>query len=156
MHNARGITVNDSTSDLTDQQLATAADEGWRSPGSHGLRAVAALARQGWAPVGTGPSMEDLGPLIVWLTDMAIHAADAGRKREAGMLTWASLVLGERVDEDAPDHVADSSSSLPREIWDLISESDGVYGLHANGDLAPWDELLPGGEYERLSSLPPP
>ena len=114
-----------------------------------------ALARQGWAPVGTGPSIEDLGPLIVWLTDMAIEAADAGRSDEAGMLTWASLVLGERVDEDAPDHGADSSSSLSREIWDLISESDGVYGLHQNGDLAPWDELLPGGEYERLLSLPP-
>jgi hypothetical protein len=157
----------DRTSDLTDDQLYATMGEHWPDPGSFisdeeysrryaaSLRAVAALARQGWAPVGTGPSIEDLGPLIVWLTDMAIEAADAGRSDEAGMLTWASLVLGERVDEDAPDHGADSSSSLSREIWDLISESDGVYGLHQNGDLAPWDELLPGGEYERLLSLPP-
>lgn len=147
--------MDDRTSDLTDEQLFVAADEGWRSPGSHGLRAVADLARQGWAPVGTGPSIEDLGPLIVWLGEMAIQAADAGRSDEAGMLTWASLVLGERVNEDASDRVPDSSSSLSKEIWDLISESDGVYGLHKNGDLAPWDELLPGGEYELLSSLPP-
>ena len=30
----------------------------------------------------------------------------------------------------------------------LIDESEGVYGLHLNGDLAPWDELLAGGRYE--------
>lgn len=29
----------------------------------------------------------------------------------------------------------------------LIAESHGVYGLHLNGDVAPWDELLPPGRY---------
>jgi len=33
-------------------------------------------------------------------------------------------------------------------IDDLVSESHGVDGLHLNGDVAPWDELLPGGQYE--------
>jgi hypothetical protein len=111
--------VNDSTADLTDERLAAAADEAWNRANmcldgglpdrrAAALRAVAALARQGWAPA-----------------------------------------------PDAPDHVADSSESLSREIWGLIGESDGVYGLHKNGDPAPWDKLLPGGGYERLSSLPP-
>lgn len=31
---------------------------------------------------------------------------------------------------------------------DLISESEGVYGLHLNGDPAPWNELQAGGRYE--------
>lgn len=31
---------------------------------------------------------------------------------------------------------------------DLTSESDGVYGLHLNGDSAPWAELCSGGVHE--------
>lgn len=30
----------------------------------------------------------------------------------------------------------------------LIAESGGVYGLHLNGDMAPWAELRSGGRYE--------
>jgi len=30
----------------------------------------------------------------------------------------------------------------------LIADSSGVYGLHLNGDPAPWDELLSGGRFE--------
>jgi hypothetical protein len=50
-----------------------------------------------------GPSLEDLGPLISWLTESATQSADAGRSKDAGMLTWAAQVVGERVDEDAPE-----------------------------------------------------
>lgn len=42
---------------------------------------------------------------------------------------------------------------LHEELRGLISESSGVAGLHLNGDLATWDELLPGGMFERLSNL---
>jgi hypothetical protein len=41
-------------------------------------------------------------------------------------------------------------------VRDLISDSHGVAGLHLNGDLAPWDELLPGGRFEDwLGSIEP-
>ena len=30
----------------------------------------------------------------------------------------------------------------------LIRSSDGVVGLHKNGDVAGWDELMKGGEFE--------
>jgi hypothetical protein len=33
-------------------------------------------------------------------------------------------------------------------VTTLIGESEGVAGLHLNGDLAPWDELLEGGQFE--------
>jgi len=33
-------------------------------------------------------------------------------------------------------------------VRDLIEESYGVAGLHLNGDVAPWSELLEGGKYE--------
>ena len=42
---------------------------------------------------------------------------------------------------------------LRQEIRDLVAESVGVTGLHRNGDIALWDELLPGGEFERLTNM---
>jgi hypothetical protein len=33
-------------------------------------------------------------------------------------------------------------------VADLINESDGVYGLHCNGDWSPWPELRTGGRFE--------
>lgn len=44
--------------------------------------------------------------------------------------------------------------NLVQEVWDLVGESHGVIGLHLNGDAAPWDELLPGGRFEYLTSMP--
>ena len=35
-----------------------------------------------------------------------------------------------------------------RAVRELIDSSHGVYGLHLNGDLSPWDELLAGGSFE--------
>lgn len=35
-----------------------------------------------------------------------------------------------------------------KSVRDLMSESDGVAGLHQNGDLAKWDDLLAGGKDE--------
>ncbi|OQS42297.1 hypothetical protein [Chromobacterium haemolyticum] len=43
---------------------------------------------------------------------------------------------------------------LVDDIQGLMEESDGVSGLHRNGDIAPWSELEAGGRYERLSHLP--
>ena len=33
-------------------------------------------------------------------------------------------------------------------ILDLINSSQGVYGLHLNGDGAPWESLRTGGQFE--------
>lgn len=33
-------------------------------------------------------------------------------------------------------------------VADLINDSDGCAGLHQNGDVAPWMELLTGGRFE--------
>ncbi len=33
-------------------------------------------------------------------------------------------------------------------VRDLIDDSDGVGGLHLNGDFAPWSELQRGGRFE--------
>lgn len=43
---------------------------------------------------------------------------------------------------------------LLEEIEGLIGESRGVTGLHRNGDEAPWSELVAGGQFERLTTIP--
>lgn len=35
-----------------------------------------------------------------------------------------------------------------RSIETLMAESGGVYGLHLNGAMASWNDLLTGGRYE--------
>ncbi len=37
-------------------------------------------------------------------------------------------------------------------VRQLVHESEGVSGLHFNGELAPWDELLAGGEFDHWLS----
>lgn len=49
--------------------------------------------------------------------------------------------------------VVTHAASLLNEIKSLMDESGGVYGMHLNGDLAPWSELEAGGQFERLTSL---
>ena len=34
-------------------------------------------------------------------------------------------------------------------VLDLIEQSHGVYGLHLNGDGAPWESLRTGGQFEQ-------
>ena len=36
-----------------------------------------------------------------------------------------------------------------RDIAELMGSSDGIYGLHRNGDPSPWSELREGGEFEK-------
>lgn len=40
-----------------------------------------------------------------------------------------------------------------QELGDLVGESGGVYGLHLNGDPAPWEDILEGGRFERLVEI---
>lgn len=48
----------------------------------------------------------------------------------------------------------DALRVLANAIEDLANHSTGVAGLHLNGDMAEWDELMPGGRYEEwLSAL---
>lgn len=50
-----------------------------------------------------------------------------------------------------PNHRQPSNDVLSRGITavaSLIDESEGVAGLHLNGDLAPWSELRTGGRFE--------
>lgn len=44
--------------------------------------------------------------------------------------------------------------TLVDDLDDLIANSEGVAGLHVNGDIAPWRDLTMGGQYQEwLASL---
>lgn len=49
--------------------------------------------------------------------------------------------------------VMGKAAELVSDVRALADESDGVAGLHLNGDIARWGELLPGGRFERLTAL---
>lgn len=51
------------------------------------------------------------------------------------------------------EHLMSALHGVMDDIQGLISESYGVSGLHLNGDVAPWDEILPGGRFERLTHM---
>lgn len=88
----------------------------------------AALAYEQLAALSRAPEAEELGSS----TRMTSPASRSQTPLSAGK-PW-----------DLYGPLADLTASLEA----LISESDGVYGLHRNGDIAPWDELLAGGRFE--------
>lgn len=67
---------------------------------------------------------------------------------------FAQVVIDahERVRQAAPDLMA-ALQGLLADIEGLIDESEGVAGLHLNGDVADWGSLVEGGRFERLSNL---
>lgn len=59
------------------------------------------------------------------------------------------LILGDIVLKSDAEHVAKLLNTMwvcIKDLDNLIGSSDGVYGYHLNGDLAPWDELT-GNEW---------
>ncbi len=50
--------------------------------------------------------------------------------------------------EQERDQLKAQINSMKQAIDDLVRNSEGVAGLHQNGEMAPWDELLTGGRFE--------
>lgn len=73
--------------------------------------------------------------------EMAVLRAGHKYAFEQARLNDAALIKG--LKKQNADLLAAAKA-----LQDLISDSGGVYGLHLNGDMAPWDSLLAGGKYE--------
>ena len=50
--------------------------------------------------------------------------------------------------EQERDQLKAQVNGMKQAIDDLVRDSEGVAGLHQNGDVAPWDELLTGGRFD--------
>jgi hypothetical protein len=66
-----------------------------------------------------------------------LRAANATACEFATKLAAAEVLLNE----------LERLRQLEIDLRGLIKDSDGVAGLHLNGDLAPWSELVPGGNF---------
>lgn len=49
---------------------------------------------------------------------------------------------------EALDKASAAIQRLHTDVEALMADSEGVYGLHGNGDPAPWDELREGGRFD--------
>lgn len=107
------------------------------------------------------------GPWEVVRTDAGIIVrTESAKKTRAGASRYAAIGGFDRSDPEqlaealanarliaAAPELLEALIELVDDINALVSESHGVAGLHRNGDVATWDEILPGGRFEWLGSL---
>lgn len=86
---------------------------------------------------------------IAWNTRAALsRAPEAEELRGSTRMTSPASRSQTPLSAGKPWDLYGPLADLTASLEALISESDGVYGLHRNGDIAPWDELLAGGRFE--------
>ncbi|MCZ0752545.1 hypothetical protein [Aeromonas enteropelogenes] len=83
----------------------------------------------------TGPS-----GLIIWVEGDLIRQSLSDIKSGNG-LTFGKVV-------EQRDELLAALEKLSGDVEALMKESGGVYGLHQNGEPAPWGELVAGGRHE--------
>jgi len=64
-----------------------------------------------------------------------------------GLLPPALLLVSRTSLARSFDKATADLRELPKSLTGLIAESDGVAGLHLNGDDAPWGSLMDEGEF---------
>jgi len=85
------------------------------------------------------PQMRDIGLRFLTVQD-AMAAAQADYE--------ARILAAIQPDQDARQaDLAKAAITALHDIDDLVANSEGVSGLHLNGDIAPWSEIMDGGAY---------
>lgn len=119
-------------------RLLTEASQTFRTYEGHHQDQAAALLREG---------RDNVGAPEAWFEAQAGKVGD--RLRKAGV----NRDLAERIeaflltDTTPRDTLTGLALSLVQDIDELIGNSEGVAGLHMNGDVAPWSSLTEGGEF---------
>lgn len=78
--------------------------------------------------------------LIIWVE------GDLMRQSLGDIKSGNSLTFGKVVEQR--DELLKALEKLSGDVEALMKESGGVYGLHQNGEPAPWGELVAGGRHE--------
>ncbi|MBM7455220.1 hypothetical protein HNR62_001080 [Oceanisphaera litoralis] len=89
--------------------------------------------------------MSDSNELIQMLALQQIREAIGdphGKLMQDEVVERARELVAER------DALAAHAASLTECFDDLIASSEGVTGLHGNGEIAPWGDLTEGGRFE--------
>jgi hypothetical protein len=113
----------------------------WMTDPKHGKTMVGEV--RGWGYL-TGKGVGALG-----LSDKQAEVIqDATGKLLAA--SWGLAVENKklRAEHARLKRVEDLGNKMAQALIELIAASNGVAGLHLNGDIAPWEELCRGGRYE--------
>lgn len=83
-----------------------------------------------------------VGCTYVVCTDCRAQGDDASQ--EGAIAAW-----NRRSDprDEVIARLVEAAKALRHDIADLVANSEGVAGLHLNGDVAEWGSLLPGGAF---------
>jgi hypothetical protein len=71
---------------------------------------------------------------------------DLAAAQAAANADYAARVLAS-IDTALVKELVEAAARVAADVADLAAHSEGVAGLHMNGDLAPWESLLDGGEF---------
>lgn len=74
------------------------------------------------------------------------HAHDAMFDQAARTLV-PQLLTALEAERAKVARLVEAATVFAHDVRDLIANSDGVAGLHMNGDMAEWESLLPGGSF---------
>lgn len=99
---------------------------------------LAVLRNNQLGPVPEGP----LKALGAWIADHTDDDTWPDAER------YLNAALAEMETMRAHDRDGERLRKGLNAVRELINESTGVYGLHLNGDVSPWDELRTGGRFE--------
>ena len=82
------------------------------------------------------------------ITRLQAQLDEANRSHEITKGVLARQVTRRTKDQAKLDEAKEKLNKVVHCVSDLIDNSDGVYGLHLNGDPTPWNSLLKGGRDE--------
>jgi hypothetical protein len=82
----------------------------------------------------------------------AKQVANLTRKLEDARKEFLTYVEQVSSDKTIANERISNLEDMCYQVAGLISDSYGIDGLHLNGDVAPWESLLPGGYFEQWLS----
>jgi len=96
-------------------------------------------------PMGVeGHTMLDHGSELMFTTQELAQAA-AQADYEARILSALTIQPADPLSDPRVVALVEATKAFIHDVDDLIANSEGVSGLHMNGDVADWESLLPGG-----------
>lgn len=110
-------------------------------------RAIAALTK--WGAADSNKAVLSTGYEMAGVLQELIDAPEPEQPNQSEQ----HLEMVNAPAPSVPDDFYNAVANLSVELEELVAETSGVYGLHLNGDPSPWEEILEGGRFERISSL---
>ena len=99
--------------------------------------------RWGWWMVGSDEDDSATG----YGNNIELAKAAAQADYEARILSALTIQPADPLSDPRVVALVEAAKVFMHDVDDLIANSEGVSGLHMNGDVADWESLLPGGSF---------